>query len=185
MTITIIKPKTEEVLACVARFKELKRCETGLPDMELPEGRRAFYNVLGFEQPRTEGEFSPFGDAVKAPISHVKAGFGLSYIAAEPGKGVLMHAHDTIETFMVMKGVWKIEWEGADKTEHVLMGPLDFIAVPIGVHRRFECVEPEQGHTEGLLLAIISGDAPAAIPSEGAIERMYESGLWKREAIAA
>lgn len=179
MAITIHQPSNDEMLACVARFEDLKRCETGLPDMVLPEGKRAFYNVLGFEQPKEAGQFSPFGDLALAPISHLKAGFGLSFVAAEPGKGVLMHAHDTVETFMVMKGTWKVFWEGANGIEHVLLNPLDFIAVPVGVHRRFECVTPAEGHAEGLLLAIIGGDFPAAEPSQGAIQRLVEAGLWK------
>lgn len=185
MSITIIKPKKDEMLACVARFKDLKRCDTGLPDMVLPEGKRAFYNVLGFEQPKETGQFSPFGDLAIAPISHLKAGFGLSFIAAEPGKGVLMHAHDTVETFMVMNGTWKLFWEGEEGTDHVLLAPLDFIAVPVGVHRRFECATAAEGQAEGMLLAIIGGDFPAAVPSEGAINRLVEAGLWKTESMAA
>ena len=185
MPITIVKPETAEMLACVARFGDLKRCDTGLPDMALPEGQRAFYNVLGFDQPKEAGQFSPFGDATKAPISHLKAGFGLSFIAAKPGKGVLMHTHDTVETFMVMKGTWKMEWEGDKGNEHVVLEPLDFIAIPVGVHRRFECVKPAEGEAEGLLLGMIGGDAPAAEASPVAIERMIEAGLWKREAVGA
>ncbi|MBF7730093.1 cupin domain-containing protein [Pseudomonas sp. N040] len=182
MSIAIIKPSTAEMLACVARFKDLKRCDTGLPDMVLPEGKRAFYNVLGFEQPSEGGQFSPFGDAVKAPISHLKAGFGMSFIAAEPGKGVLMHAHDTVETFMAINGTWKLEWEGEKGNEHVLLAPLDFIAIPVGVHRRFECAKAAEGSSEGLLLAIIVGDAPAAEAAPVAVERMIEAGLWQRPA---
>ena len=34
------------MLKGLARFSELARCSSGLPDMELPEGRRAFLNVL-------------------------------------------------------------------------------------------------------------------------------------------
>lgn len=185
MSINIIKPTTTEMLACVARYKELKRCDTGLPDMALPEGQRAFYNVLGFEQPMESGQYSPFGDAAKAPISHLKAGFGLSFIAAEAGKGVLMHAHDTVETFIPMKGTWKVEWEGDKGNEEVVLEPLDFVAVPVGVHRRFECVTPAIGEIEGLLLAMVGGDSPAAEPAPAAIERMIEAGLWKREVAAA
>ena len=104
--IATVKPSREDLARCVARFDDLVRCDTGLPDMALPECRRTFLNVLGFSQPKGEGVFSPFGDSAPAAISHLRAGFGLSFIAAEPGKGVLMHSHDTVETFMVMKGKW-------------------------------------------------------------------------------
>lgn len=63
--------------------------------MQLPECKRAFYNVLGFSQPKGDCKFSPLGDRAKARVAHLTAGFGVSFIAAEPGKGVLMHTHDT------------------------------------------------------------------------------------------
>ena len=40
MTIPAFKPGTDEMLMGLARFSELTRCSTGLPDMALPEGRR-------------------------------------------------------------------------------------------------------------------------------------------------
>lgn len=184
MTIKTIKPTKEEVLACVARFNDLKRCETGLPDMQLPEFRRAFYNVLGFEIPKGPGEFSPFGDAAIAPISHLEAGFGLSFIRAEPGKGVVMHTHDTVESFMVIKGTWKLYWEGDKGVDHIVMQPLDFIAVPVGVQRRFECATPEEGKSEGLLLAVIAGNVPVAQLSDSAVKRLSDAGLWPATASA-
>ena len=38
-----------------------------------------------------------------ATISHLRAGFGLAFVAAKPGCGVLTHTHDTVETFRVMQ----------------------------------------------------------------------------------
>jgi mannose-6-phosphate isomerase-like protein (cupin superfamily) len=177
MSIAVIKPSTAEMLACVARFKDLTRCETGLPDMALPEGQRAFYNVLGFEQPKEEGQYSPFGDTAKARVSHLTADFGVAFIAAKPNKGVVMHTHDSVESFMAIKGSWKLEWEGDNGNEDVLLEPLDFIAVPVGVQRRFECVAAADGDTEGLLLAIIAGDAPAVEVAPSAIPRLVEAGI--------
>lgn len=180
MSITIVKPSREDMLACVARFGDLQRCDAGLPDMQLPECRRAFYNVLGFDQPKAEGSYSPFGDRAKAKVSHLKAGFGVSFIAAAPGKGVLMHTHDTVETFMVMRGSWKLEWEGDAGDDHVILNPLDFVAFPVGVQRRFECLDPGAGAQEGLLLGVIGGSAPAAVISPAGVERLIEAGIFKR-----
>jgi len=185
MAITIVRPNSQEMHRCIARFDELERCDTGLPDMQLPNGKRAFYNVLGFDQPKGDGQYSPFGDRAKAPVSHLKAGFGISFIAARPGNGVVMHTHDTVETFMVMQGRWKIEWEGAEGDESVVLGPLDFIACPVGVQRRFECVEPAEGREEGLMLGIIGGDAPAAEMSPEAIRSLVEAGIFPPEKLAA
>jgi mannose-6-phosphate isomerase-like protein (cupin superfamily) len=175
MAIQVIQPQTHEMLMGLARFSELTRCSTGLPDMGLPEARRTFLNVLGFEQPSADGGYSPFGNEARARIRHMKAGFGLSFIAAEPGKGVLMHAHDTIETFMCIHGRWRIDWEGPAGVESVNLEPLDFIACPVGVQRRFECVAPAEDETEGLLLGIIQGESPMGVYSPESVRRMNEA----------
>lgn len=185
MPIKVTKPTAREIEKCVARFADLNRCSEGLPDMVLPESQRTFLNVLGFEQPKADGQYSPFGDKASASITHLKAGFGVAYVAAEPGKGVLMHSHDTVETFIVMKGRWKIEFEGQDGAESVTLGPLDFIACPIGAQRRFECVEAAEGDSEGLLLGIIGGDAPAAEYSPEGVMRLVAAGALQPEATTA
>jgi len=181
MAIPVVKPTRAELDKCVARFSQLERCETGLPDMQLPEGRRAFLNVMGFSQPKGVGEFSPFGDMAPAAVSHLKAGFGVSFIAARPGNGVSMHTHDTVETFMVINGKWKLEWELDTGTEYTILEPLDFIACPIGVQRRFECVESAPGKDEGLILGMIAGEAPAAEASPASIRRLVEAGIFTPE----
>lgn len=175
MGIQKIRIGTDEMLKGLARFSELTRCSSGLPDMGLPEGRRTFLNVLGFEQPLADG-YSPFGDEARAHIRHMKAGFGLSFIAAEPGKGVLMHTHDTIEAFMCISGRWRIEWEGPAGIESLVLGPLDFIACPVGVDRRFECVWPADGEAEGLLLGIVQGESPRGVYSPESVRRMHAAG---------
>ena len=185
MAITVTQPSRDEMARSIARFSDLTRCNTGLPDMALPDCQRTFLNVLGFSQPKGDGQFSPFGDLAPAAISHVRAGFGLAFVAAKPGCGVLMHTHDTIETFMVMHGKWKVEWELASGTEGVTLEPLDFIACPIGVQRRFECLDAGAGRDEGLLLGIIGGDAPAAEISPEGVQRLIDAGIFKSEQAAA
>jgi mannose-6-phosphate isomerase-like protein (cupin superfamily) len=172
MAITVIKPSREEILRGVARFSEIKGVAEGLPDMVLPECQRKFYSVLGFEMPKREETYSPFGEMAKPKISHMRPGFGLAFVAAGAGKGVLMHAHDTNETFVVVEGRWKMEWEGDKGPDHVILGPKDVISFPVGVHRRFECVEPPTREGEGLLLAVIAGEAPEAEYSGEAQRRM-------------
>ena len=184
MPITVTQPSRDEMTRSVARFSDLTRCNTGLPDMALPDCQRTFLNVLGFSQPMGEGQFSPFGDLAPAAISHVRAGFGMAFVAAKPGCGVLMHNHDTIETFMVMHGKWTIEWELDSGTEAVTLEPLDFIACPVGVQRRFECVEAGPGREEGLLLGVIGGDAPAAEISPSGIRRLIDAGIFKESQAA-
>ena len=49
-------------------------------------------------------------ELMSAPVtvSHLRAGFGPAFVALKPGRDVFMHIHDTVETFMVMRGTWKV-----------------------------------------------------------------------------
>ncbi len=176
MSIPVIQPQRSEMLQCVARYSELTPVTTGLPDMHLAHCQRTFLSVLGFEQPRGEVQHSPFGNHVAPRISSQATGYGAAFVRARPGCGVLMHAHDTTECFMPIEGRWKIEWEGAQGTDQTILDPLDFIAVPVGVQRRFECIESPAGKDEGVLFAIISGDAPAVEWSPESVKLMADSG---------
>ena len=176
MTIEVVKPERSEMLNCVARYSELKPVTTGLPDMQLEQCKRTFLSVLGFEQPRGDIQHSPFGNHVSPRISSKNAGYGAAFVRAQPGRGVLMHAHDTTECFMPIEGRWMVQWEGNQGAEHVVLDPLDFIAVPVGVQRRFECIEVPAGKEEGILFAIISGQAPAVEWSPESVKLMAESG---------
>jgi mannose-6-phosphate isomerase-like protein (cupin superfamily) len=178
VSLPTIKPKRAEILKCIARFSELPGVSKGLPDMALDGCHRTFYSVLGFSQPKGEEAFSPFGDAVKPKITHVRSGFGLAYVAAQPGQCVLMHNHDTVESFLVIEGRWKLEWEGDPGDDHVILEPKDFITFPVGVQRRFECVEAAAGKKEGFLLAIIQGEAPIAEFSPEARQRLVEAEIF-------
>ena len=180
MPITVTLPTPQEIQGCIARFADLARCSEGLPDMVLPESRRTFLNVLGFEQPKADGQYSPFGDKARARVTHLKAGFGVAYVSAAPGKGVLMHAHDTVETFMCIEGRWRVDWEGVDGVDSVVLEPLDFIACPVGVQRRFECAGTAGGRPEGLLLGIIQGESPMGVYSPESVRRMVEAGALDR-----
>jgi uncharacterized RmlC-like cupin family protein len=82
---------------------------------------------------------------------------GMSLIVAEcpPGDKPLLHVHfRTNETFMVLKGRFRIRW--GDHGEHeVTLEPFDVIAVPPGVCRDFTNVTDETAY----LLAIITGQS--------------------------
>src|SRR5579872_4147489 len=131
----------EEMMKRVARFKDLKGSDGGLPDSPLPECRRKLYAVIGFQPPMSESEAvtSPVGqDASSMPAIGIAEGFNLGYCKAKPGKGPLMHNHDTNETFIPMTGKWRCSWENeTGATEHVDLGPLDVVSFPPGAIRRF------------------------------------------------
>jgi len=159
-----------EMLKRVARFKKLKGSDGGLPDSPLPECRRKLYAVIGF-QPPAQGN-SPVGaNASAMPAISIAEGFNLGYCKAKPGKGPLMHNHDTNETFIALTGRWRAEWNEGDQMEHVDLDPYDVISFPVGVARRFMNVTYGEPGKEHLLMFIIGGDQPQAEFTPAAMQR--------------
>jgi len=156
----------EEMMKRVARFRSLKGSDGGLPDSKLPECRRKLYAVIGFQPPMdraSEAATSPVGDeASTTPAIAIAEGFNLGYCKAKPGKGPLMHNHDTNETFIPMTGRWRCEWNEGDAIESVDLGPYDVISFPPGVARRFMNVTYDQPGKEHLLMFVIGGNQPQA-----------------------
>jgi len=162
-----------EMLQRVARFKQLKGSDGGLPDSKLPECRRKLYAVIGFQPPET-GD-SPVGaNASAMPAISIAEGFNLGYCKAKPGKGPLMHNHDTNETFIAMTGRWRCEWNEGSAMEHVDLEPYDVISFPVGVSRRFMNVTYDQPTKSHLLMFIIGGNQPQAEFTPAAMQRCEE-----------
>lgn len=164
----------EEMMKRVARFGKLKGSDGGLPDSPLPECRRKLYAVIGFAPPMSESEAvtSPVGaNASAMPAISIAEGFNLGYCKAKPGKGPLMHNHDTNETFIAMTGKWRCEWNEGDALEYVDLNPYDVISFPVGVARRFMNVTYDEPDREHLLMFIIGGDQPQAEFTPAAMQR--------------
>jgi hypothetical protein len=164
----------EEMLKRVARFRELKGSDGGLPDSKLPECRRKLYAVIGFQPPMSEtaAVTSPVGtDASSTPAISISEGFNLGYCKARPGKGPLMHNHDTNETFIALTGKWRCEWNEGDAMEYVDLDPYDVISFPTGVARRFMNVTYDEPNREHLLMFIIGGNQPQAEFTPDAMRR--------------
>ncbi len=177
MAIPVHKPKRADVLKCVARFDDITPADRGLPDQEVEGYYRTFYNALGFSQPTGEGSYSPVGNVAQPLISHLNPGFNLAYVEAVPGQGVMMHTHDTNETFVVIAGSWKFEWEGDDGDDHVILKERDIVSFEPGLQRRFECVSAPEGAEHGMILGVIGGDTPSAEFSPESIEKMRAAGV--------
>jgi mannose-6-phosphate isomerase-like protein (cupin superfamily) len=163
-----------EMMKRVARFRKLKGSDGGLPDSKLPECRRKLYAVIGFQPPMSDNPAttSPVGaDASAMPAISIAEGFNLGYCKAKPGKGPLMHNHDTNETFIAMTGRWRAEWNEGDATEYVDLDPYDVISFPVGVARRFMNVTYDEPQKEHLLMFIIGGDQPQAEFTPAAMQR--------------
>lgn len=163
-----------EMMKRVARFKDLKGSDGGLPDSPLPECRRKLFAVIGFAPPENASDSvtSPVGaNASAMPAISIAEGFNLGYCKAKPGKGPLMHNHDTNETFIAMTGKWRCEWNEGDAKEHVDLDPYDVISFPVGVARRFMNVTYDEPDKEHLLMFIIGGDQPQAEFTPAAMQR--------------
>ena len=167
----------EAMLKRVARFRKLKGSDGGLPDSPLPECRRKLYAVIGFQKPASSNSAttSPVGDDASAmPAIAIAEGFNLGYCKAKPGKGPLMHNHDTNETFIAMTGRWRCEWNEGDAMEYVDLAPYDVISFPVGVARRFMNVTWDEPQKEHLLMFIIGGNQPQAEFTPAAMRRCEE-----------
>jgi mannose-6-phosphate isomerase-like protein (cupin superfamily) len=166
-----------EMMKRVARFSKLKGSDGGLPDSPLPECRRKLYAVIGFQPPNSDNSAvtSPVGDDASArPAIPIAEGFNLGYCKAKPGKGPLMHNHDTNETFIAMTGRWRCEWNEGSALQHVDLGPYDVISFPTGVARRFMNVTYDEPGREHLLMFIIGGNQPQAEFTADAMRRCEE-----------
>jgi hypothetical protein len=166
-----------EMMKRVARFRKLKGSDGGLPDSPLPECKRTLYAVIGFQPPMSDSDAvtSPVGaNASSMPAIGIAEGFNLGYCKAKPGKGPLMHNHDTNETFIAMTGKWRCEWNEGKDMQYVDLDPYDVISFPTGVARRFMNVTYDEPGKEHLLMFIIGGDQPQAEFTPLAMQRCEE-----------
>jgi mannose-6-phosphate isomerase-like protein (cupin superfamily) len=169
----------------VARFKKLKGTDGGLPDSKMPGCERILYNVIGFQPPRVEknGKQSPVGDiAARLAAIKISEGFNLGYCRALPGKGPMLHNHDTNETFIAMTGTWRASWENErGRLEHVDLKPLDLISFPPGASRRFMNVTRGPKNKPSILMFVIGGDAPSAEFTSESMRRIEAAGAMPRQ----
>src|SRR3954464_1792233 len=173
-----------DMLKRVAFFKDLKGSDGGLPDSEMKGCIRTLYNVIGFQPPKGEGGAvtSPARDeASRLAAIRISEGFNLGYCRAKPGKGPLMHNHDTNETFIPMTGTWRCSWEnekGAE--EHVDLRPLDVVSFPPGAIRRFMNLANDRNdpQEESILMFVIGGNAPRAEFTSAAMNALEAAGVW-------
>jgi len=160
-----------EMMKRVARFRDLRGSDGGLPDSKMPGCERTLYNVIGFQPPKGEGDAvtSPVGgNASRLAAISISEGFNLGYCRAKPGKGPMMHNHDTNETFIPMTGKWRCSWENEKgEIEFVDLEPLDVISFPPGAIRRFQNVTEGAPDKESILMFVIGGDAPRAEFTDG------------------
>ncbi|MFN0301195.1 MAG: cupin domain-containing protein [Burkholderiales bacterium] len=177
-----IYPSRKDMMKRVARFSKLKGFDGGLPDSNFPGAERTLYNVIGFQPPKGEGGGiqSPVGpQSARNAAIKIREGFNLGFCRALPGKGPMMHNHDTNETFIGMTGKWRASWTTkSGKVEHVDLNPLDTISFPPGCIRRFMNITKGPKNKHSILMFVIGGDQPSAEFTAESISALAESGLW-------
>ena len=177
--------RRSEMMKRVARFARLKGFDGGLPDSRHPDCRRPLYNVIGFQPPKVEraGKQSPVGKkAARMAAIKISEGFNLGYCRALPGKGPMLHNHDTNETFICMTGVWRASWENdRGRVEHVDLNPLDAISFPPGASRRFMNLKKGPGGKRGVLMFVIGGNAPSAEFTRESMDELEQKGISPRK----
>ena len=188
-----IRVSRKDMMKRVARFSELKGFDGGLPDSKMPGCERTLFNAIGFQPPEGEGEGmqSPVGaQASRMAAVKISEGFNLGFCKTLPGKGPLLHNHDTNETFIAITGTWRASWENEKgKLEHVDLKPLDLISFPPGASRRFMNVTKGPKNRESTLMFVIGGDAPRAEFTNESMAMLAAAGVWppapKKRAAAA
>ena len=171
-----------QMMKRVARFSKLKGFDGGLPDSRMPGCERILYNVIGFQPPKTErdGKQSPVGEkAARMAAIKISEGFNLGYCRALPGRGPMLHNHDTNETFIAMTGTWRASWQNEKgRLEHVDLKPLDVISFPPGASRRFMNVSKGAKNKRSVLMFVIGGDAPSAEFTRESMDELERKGIW-------
>lgn len=174
--------RRSEMMKRVARFAKLKGFDGGLPDSRMPGCERTLYNVIGFQPPKTErdGRQSPVGEkAARMAAIKISEGFNLGYCRALPGKGPMLHNHDTNETFIAMTGTWRASWQNEKgRLEHVDLRPLDVISFPPGASRRFMNVTRGPKNKPSILMFVIGGNAPSAEFTRESMGELERKGVW-------
>lgn len=174
-------PTKAEMAKRVARFAKLKGSDGGLPDSYHPSAERILYNVIGFQPPAHEGGAlqSPVGaKAARMAAIPISEGFNLGFCRAQPGKGPMMHNHDTNETFICISGRWRASWEQPNgKIDYFDLDPLDVISFPPGCIRRFENISKGPKNRYATLMFVIAGDGPHAEFTMQAMAELAAAGL--------
>src|SRR5258708_37960185 len=88
----------EEMMKRIARFKDLKGSDGGLPDSKMPGCERTLFNVIGFQPPKGAGDAvtSPVGDdASRLAAIKIAEGFHLGYCRPKTGSRPVMPKPDT------------------------------------------------------------------------------------------
>ena len=133
----------------VSRAGDMKGSTMAFLDNRLPGHARENINVIGLNV--TENTDDPALAPLIAAPAH---GFSVGYIRAKNGEGAALHAHETEEVFIPVRGQWEIYWLEGETEQSVTLDVGDVVNVPTGIYRGFRCIS---GEPDALMLAIVGG----------------------------
>lgn len=143
----------EQMLANnVSRASEMKGSRLAFLDQKIPAHERENINIIGLNV--TENVDDP---ALAPKIAAPAHGFSVGYIRADNGCGAALHAHETEEVFIPVRGQWEIYWLEGEDEQVVTLDVGDVVNVPVGIYRGFRCACDDP---DALLLAVVGGPDP-------------------------
>jgi mannose-6-phosphate isomerase-like protein (cupin superfamily) len=169
MTLPVLKPTREEMSRCIAYYQTIRGAIR-------PDGNNVAKPVLGYLAPGDAKWILP-EKRDEIPSIVQAAGFCVYFVECVPGSGCEMHNHDSTETFLILEGTWKVQWEGEAGIDSVVLNKYDMFSFPRGVARRFVNLTVENGKQVGILLAIVGGNQPIAEPCEEAHARLQAANV--------
>jgi len=123
----------QEMLARVARFRDLKADPGAFPDLKEQGKLRQVCYVI-----------SPQGLGGPAPVTQPH-NFHISISTLSKGVRPTVHSHPYNEVFMPLDARFRVFW--GETLEHTLdLEPFDMVSVPPGVFRTFENLDDHPGH---------------------------------------
>jgi mannose-6-phosphate isomerase-like protein (cupin superfamily) len=155
-TATSIACSDAQMLQRTARYASIPTSPRAFVDTYLPAHQRRLHSVIG-NGVTDDPNFKP----AIAAAEH----FHVDYITADAGKGAALHAHDTEEVFVAMRGRWQIYWldtdaaTGLSNRRTLDLEECDVISVPPLVMRGFTNLDGERG----LLMSILGGKTPGRV----------------------
>jgi len=139
-------------------------------DMRMPAHERENINIIGLNV--TENADDPALEPIITAPAH---GFSVGYIRAKNGRGAALHAHETEEVFIPIRGQWEIYWLAGEEELAVTLDVGDVVNVPLGIYRGFRCACDDP---EALMLAVVGGpDAGKPNWHPSVLEAARETGL--------
>jgi len=136
----------------VSRASGMKGSTLAFLDQRIPAHERENINIIGLNV--TENVTDPNLAPKIAVPAH---GFSIGYIRAKNGCGAALHAHETEEVFIPVRGQWEIYWLESEEEQSVTLDVGDVVNVPVGIYRGFRCACDDP---DALLLAVVGGPDP-------------------------